>query len=166
MKLLIRALSWFLFLTGQAQAFWIARPIEQRVVESDCIVVATLETVEMTSFGEGLADQRAKFRLVRAIKGNVAETFLVHGLKTTMCIPFVDFTQVTPKGTCLIFLEPPDDNGIRHPLEASFFQIADGKLMWENPGEKNFRLRTLQEVERSIQKIAKSPPSQRAKLRS
>jgi hypothetical protein len=166
MKLFIRALSCFVFLAGQAHAFWIARPVEQRVVESDCIVVATLESVEMTSFGEDFAEQKAKFRLVRAIKGKVAETFLVHGMKTTMCIPFVDFSQVAPNGTCLMFLGAPDDKGIRHPLEASFFQIVDGKLMWGDPGETSYQLRTIQHVERSIRSIAKNPPSQRAKLRS
>lgn len=166
MKPFIQALSCFLFLTIQAHAFWIARPIQQRVLDSDCIVLATFEGFETTSKSEGVEDQRGKFRLVRPIKGSIEETFFVLGMKTMACFPLVDFTFMQKKDTFLLFLGSADNTGVRFPVDASIIQITDGKLMWSDPGEKDFQLRTIQHVERSIRSIARNPPSQRAKLRS
>lgn len=165
MKTLIQALCCFALIFTPVYAFWIPRPIEQRIVDSDCIAVATFEDFETTSKSEAFEDQKARFTLVRTIKGTLEQTFFVHGAKTTMCAPFVDFSSVK-KGTYLVFLTSADTNGLRFPLDASVIEVGDGKLLWTEPKETTPHTRTLQYVERSILSIAKSSPSQRKKSRS
>lgn len=166
MKTLIRALCCFALIFTPAYAFWIARPIEQRVVESDCIVLAKFDGYNTVTKSEILETQLGRFVLERAITGTAEETILVHGEKTTMCVPMTDFSSIQKGTTFLLFLGPADEAKIRRPLAASFFAVSDGKLMWSDPGEKFSQPRTLQQVERSIRSIAKATPSQRSKIRS
>jgi hypothetical protein len=166
MKLFIRALCCFVLVVSQARAFWIARPIEQRVVESDCIVLARFDGFEILAKGEIFETQLGRFTLERTLKGAIESSFRVHGERITMCVPMTDFSSMQKGDTYLLFLGLGDDAKIRRALEASVFAVVNGRLMWSDPGEMASRERTLQYVERSIRSIAKSPPSQRAKLRS
>jgi hypothetical protein len=166
MKTLIRTLCCFALIFTPAYAFWIARPIEHRVVESDCIVFAKFDGYSTVTPSEILETQLGRFVLERAIKGTAEETIFVHGEKTTMCVPMTDFSSMQKGATYLLFLGPADETKIRRALEASVFAVTDGKLMWSDPGEKAAQPKTLQQVERSILSIANSPPSQRKKSRS
>lgn len=165
MKLFIHALCCFALIASPAHAFWIARPIHQRVVESDCIAVATLDGFVTISKSDLIEEQHARFTLVHLVKGQLPPTFLVQGAKTTMCVPFVDFSYLE-KGTYLIFLSAAGSDGVRFPLDASVLQVTGGKLMWTDSNGTAAQERTLQYVERTIRSIAKSSPSQRAKFRS
>jgi hypothetical protein len=166
MKTLIRALSCFALIFTPVYAFWIARPIEQRVIESDCIVFAKFDGYSTVTPGELIETQLGRFVLERAVKGTAEKTFLVHGEKTKMCVPMTDFSSMQKGSTYLLFLGPADEAKTRRALEASVFELNDGKLMWSDPGEKTSQPRTLQQVERSIRSIAKAPPGQRSEIRS
>ncbi len=166
MKTLIRALGCIALIFTPAYAFWIARPIEQRVIESDCIVFAKFDGYSTVTPNDLFETQLGLFVLERAVKGTAEETLLVHGEKTTMCVPMTDFSSMQKGATYLLFLGSADDTKTRRALEASVFAVTDGKLMWSDPGEKSSQLRTLQQVERSIRSIAKAPLSQRSKIRS